>query len=68
MAIGNPSQRAAGLFRVVLRIDGESLVILAGHAGLLKRLDIGEMVFLSGAVRTKLGRIKILCNQLAELG
>jgi len=49
-------------------IDGESLIILAGRAGLLKRLDIGEKVFLSGDVRTKLGRIKILCNQLAELG
>jgi hypothetical protein len=64
---GDKSQRAAGLFRVILRIDGESLVIFAGHAGLLKCFDIGEKVFLSGAVRTKLGRIKILCNQLAEL-
>ena len=46
-AIGNPSEGAAGLFRVVLRIDGESLVILASQACLLERLDIGEKVSLS---------------------
>jgi integrase len=45
-AIGNPSERAAGLFRVVLRIDGERLVILASQACLLERLDIGERVSL----------------------
>jgi hypothetical protein len=65
--IRNPSQGAAGLFRVVLRIDGKSLVILAGKTRLLKCLDISEKVYVSGAVWTKLVRIQILCNQLAEL-
>jgi hypothetical protein len=61
------ARRAAGLFRVVLRIDGESLVILASQTCLLERLDIDEKVFLSLSVRTKLGWIQLLCNELAGL-
>lgn len=46
-AIGSPSQRGAGLFRVVPRIDGKCLVVLAGQARLLERLHVGEQVFLA---------------------
>jgi hypothetical protein len=65
-AIGNPSQRAAGFFRAVLRIDGESLEILAGQARLLERVNISEKVYLSSAAPTE-SCGKVLCYELAEL-
>jgi hypothetical protein len=63
--IRNPSQRAAGLFPVVLRIDGESLVILAGQTRLPKCLDITEKVYLScrlDETRPELDAVQLACG------
>jgi hypothetical protein len=65
---GNRQSKSAYRSTLPCRIDAESLVILSGQARLLECLDIGENIFLSGAVRTKLDRIEKLRNQLAELG
>jgi len=67
-AIGDLSQRFEGIFLTILAIIGGPTVVSAGQARFSKRIRIGEKVLLLRPVRTKLCRVQVVFDQLADFG